>query len=415
MSSAPIEAETTPYRWIILFGVWLLYFSFGVIAASMAPLVRPVIVALDLDNARMGVVLGAWPLVYVAAAIPCGAFLDKLGPRKALLFGVAIIAASGAARGLATSEFKLILAVAIFGLGGPVISIGAPKLVSLWFAERERGMAMGIYITGSNLGAVAALSLTNGVMMPLLGQDWRLVLFCYAGFALAAGAVWFAISAHPASRAMERRLAKEPQRPQIEQFVSLMRLPVVRIVLVMSVGIFFFNHGLNNWLPEILRTNGMAPAQAGYWASIPTGVGIVGALLIPRLAAEPRRLKILLALFMGAGVATLLLRAEAGPLLAAGLALQGIARGAMMAVAVLVLMESSGVESGNVGLAGGMFFSAAEIGGVLGPLTIGFVAEATGGFSTPLALLTVVAGALILLLFWLRMALRDTKMRAASP
>ena len=214
---------------------------------------------------------------------------------------------------------------------------------------------------------------------------------------------------------MERRLAKEPQRPQIEQFVSLMRLPVVRIVLVMSVGIFFFNHGLNNWLPEILRTNGMAPAQAGYWASIPTGVGIVGALLIPRLAAEPRRLKILLALFMGAGVATLLLRAEAGPLLAAGLALQGIARGAMMAVAVLVLMESSGVESGNVGLAGGMFFSAAEIGGVLGPLTIGFVAEATGGFSTPLALLTVVAGALILLLFWLRMALRDTKMRAASP
>lgn len=79
-------------------------------------------------------------------------------------------------------------------------------------------------------------------------------------------------------------------------------------------------------------------AQAGYWASVPTAVGIVGALLIPRFATEPRRLKILLALFLGAGVATVLLRTEAGPLLATGLALQGLARGAMMAVAVLLLL-----------------------------------------------------------------------------
>jgi MFS transporter, CP family, cyanate transporter len=409
MQSAPFEAETNPYRWVILAGVWLLYFSFGVITASMAPLVRPIIDALSLDNARMGVVLGAWPLVYVAAAIPCGAFLDKIGPRKALFVGMGIIAASGAARGLSTSELKLIIAVAIFGFGGPIISIGAPKLVNLWFTGRDRGMAMGIYVTGSNLGAVAALSLTNGVMMPLLGQDWRLVLFCYSGFAVAAGAVWFLISAHPASQAMERRIAAEPRRPQREQFRDLLQLPAVRIVLMMSVGIFFFNHGLNNWLPEILRTGGMAPDEAGYWASIPTAVGIIGALLIPRLATEPRRLKILFGLFVAAGAATLLMRAGGGPLLALGLALQGLARGAMMAVTVLVLMESAGIRSANVGLAGGMFFSAAEIGGVLGPLTIGFVSEATGGFSTPLAMLTGVTVALIVLLYWLRKVLTASR------
>ncbi len=408
MQTVPFEAETNSYRWAVLAGVWLLYFSFGVIVASTAPLVRPIVIALDFDNAGMGMVLGAWPLVYVAAAIPCGVILDRLGPRTALLLGVGIIAASCAARGLATSQFRLLLAVAIFGLGGPIISIGAPKLVSLWFDARERGLAMGIYVTGSNLGAVAALSLTNGVMMPLVGQDWRIVLFCYAGFAVGAGAVWLAISMHPASRAMERRIAAEPRRSQLKQFAILMRLPVVRIVLLMSIGIFFFNHGLNNWLPEILRAGGMAPARAGYWASIPMAVGIVGALLIPRLATEARRLAILLALFLAAGAATLLLRAEAGPLLATGLILQGTARGAMMAVAVLVLIEASGIGPRNMGLAGGMFFSAAEIGGVLGPLTIGFVSEATGGFSIPLALLTAVTAVLVLLLFWLRAASRAT-------
>jgi CP family cyanate transporter-like MFS transporter len=406
MSTTLIEAGTSSYRWAVLGGMWLLYFSFGMIVASMAPLIRPIAVALGLDNGDMGFVLGAWPLVYIAMAIPCGVLLDRLGPRRALMIGVAIISASAAARGLASGHLSLLLAVAVFGLGGPIISVGAPKLVSLWFPARERGLAMGIYVTGSNLGAVAALSLTNSVLMPWAGQDWRLVLFCYAGFALCAGAVWFAVSAHPESRAMERRIAAEPRRSQLKQFATLMRIPVVRIVLLMSVGIFFFNHGLNNWLPEILRTGGMAPAAAGFWASVPMAVGIVAALLIPRYATGSRRLNVLLALFLSAGAATLMLRADAGPLLAIGLTLQGIARGAMMAVAVLVLIESAGVGKRDAGLAGGMFFSAAEIGGVLGPLTIGYVSEATGGFSIPLGLLTAITVGLATLHFWLRAAAR---------
>ena len=41
----------------------------------------------------------------------------------------------------------------------------------------------------------------------------------------------------------------------------------------------------------------------------------------------------------------------------------------IMVVAVLVLIEAKGVNLKNTGAAGGLFFSAAEIGGVLGPLT----------------------------------------------
>ena len=105
MPSVPFEAEKISYRWVVLAGVWLLYFSFGMIVAAMAPLVRPIAVALDLDNGDMGFVLGAWPLVYVAAAIPCGVLLDRFGPRRALLIGVTVIAASGAVR-IRRREFR---------------------------------------------------------------------------------------------------------------------------------------------------------------------------------------------------------------------------------------------------------------------------------------------------------------------
>ncbi len=392
-----------PYRWIMLAGVWLLYFCFGLIAAAMAPLVEPITADLGLSHSAMGGILGAWPLVYIASAIPCGALLDAAGARRALFLAALIIGLSGALRGLAAGHLSLFLAVGVFGLGGPLISVGAPKLISLWFEGKERGLAMGVYITGPALGGILALSLTNGLLMPLAGDNWRAVLFSYAGFALCCSIVWLAVSAHWTARSVERQAAAEPKRPQLQVFSELVRLRAVRIVLMMSIGIFFFNHGLNNWLPEILRGGGMSAAAAGYWASIPTAVGIAGALLIPRLAVPSRRLPILLALIICAGAATLLMQSPAGPALACGLIFQGIARGSMMTVVVLVLMETRGVAAQSRGLAGGLFFSAAEIGGALGPLSVGILSDVTGGFAAALFLLTGVCAALMLLLarLWL--------------
>jgi cyanate permease len=293
-----VKPEEDPYRWTMLGGVWLLYFCFGLIAAAMAPLVQPITEDLGLSHSAIGGVLGAWPLVYIASAIPCGAFLDRVGPHRALFFAVLIIALSGALRGLAPGHLSLFLAVGVFGLGGPLISVGAPKLITLWFATRERGLAMGIYITGPALGGILALSFTNSVLMPLFDHDWRAVLLAYAAFVGACSLVWFAITAHGVARAVERRAGAEPRQPQRQVFAELLRLPAVRTVLLMGMGIFFLNHGLNNWLPEILRNGGMSAAAAGYWASIPTAVGIPGALIIPRLALPERRNAILFGLFL---------------------------------------------------------------------------------------------------------------------
>ena len=386
----------------MLAGVWLLYFSFGLTVVAMAPLVGRITDELGLSHSEMGGILGAWPLVYIASAIPCGALLDRVGPRPALLLASLIMALSSVLRGLATDPVSLFLAVAIFGLGGPLISVGAPKVIGIWFQGRDRGLAMGIYVTGPALGGVVALAFTNSVLMPLTGESWRGVLFAYAGFALAAGIAWLAISTRRAARIVERDLAAAPRRRQLDVFLRLVRQAVVRTILLMSVGIFFFNHGLNNWLPEILRVGGMDAAAAGYWAAIPTAIGIVASLLIPRFAIASRRLSILLALFLCAGAASLLLQSQGGMVLAIGLILLGIARGSMMTVAMLALIESRGVDQHNIGAAGGLYFSAAEIGGVLGPLAIGYLSDLSGGFAAALYMLTCVMALLMLLLARLR-------------
>jgi cyanate permease len=184
--------------------------------------------------------------------------------------------------------------------------------------------------------------------------------------------------------------------------------PVVRIILAMSVGIFFFNHGTNNWLPEILKSTGMSAVEAGYWAALPTVVGVFGSLTIPRLATPERRAAILGGLFVLAGACTLLLQLGEGPGLFVALVCQGLARGSMMTIALLFLVEARGVGSKNAGSAGGLFFSAAEIGGVSGPVAIGVIHDMTGGFTVSLWVLT---GICALLLGGLVFGIR----RAAAP
>ena len=391
-----------PYRWAMLAGVWLLYFAFALSIASMAPLVYRLMADLGMHRGEMGTVLAAWQLTYIFCSVPCGGLLDRFGPRRMMFASVLVIAASVALRGVASDYVTLLLAVMVFGLGGPLISSGAPKVVSLWFTGKERGLAMGIYFTGNATGGIIAVALTNSLFLPAVGGGWRELMFVYALFVVLVGVIWLGISAHPASRDMEARLQAEEKRRSMDVFLELVRDPVVRLVLLMGLFILFYNHGMNHWLPDLLRSYGMTPTEAGYWAAIPTLFGMVAALSLPRMATPDKRFAILLGLFICAAVATILVWAASGPLLAVGLVLQGMCRGAMTSISILLLIESGDGNTSRVGAASGLYFSVGEVGGVLGPMSMGALAHATGNFDASLFMMFGVACLLMLILMRLR-------------
>ncbi len=398
MSEAPEFKDRTTgsnIRWFVLFGVWLIYFAFGVAIASMAPLVTPIGQDLGADNAMMGAILGAWPLLYIAAAVPCGLLLDKFGARTMLLCAALIMAASLGARSIAETPLQMFLAVALFGIGGPLISVGAPKTITGLFEGQARASAMGIYVTGPYLGGIIAMALTNSVAMPLVDFEWRSVMLLYAGFMLGCGAIWMVISGY-ASRQDALGASGDAKKFNLTAFTDILHLPDVRLILAMSIGIFFINHALNNWLPELLQDRGFSPVEAGYWAAIPSLMGVLGVLVIPRLATPHRRLLVMGLLFIASLIASLLLQSSNGALLLTGLVLQGLARGSMMTVAILILMETPSVPPERLGLAGGLFFTTAEIGGVLGPFSFGLLSELGAGFFLPLVCISLVCVCLLL-------------------
>lgn len=393
-------------RWILLLGLWLCYFSFGAVAASLAPLVVLIQPELDLSHSAMGSIMGAWQFVYIGAAIPAGMLLDRLGGKRALVIGVVFVALSAFGRAWATSYWQLLTAVMLFGIGGPIVSSGAPKVVTGIFQGSQRGLAMGIYMTGPTLGGILALTLTHSVLLPAFDQSWRMIMALWGGVALASAVAWYLIASTVGARVAGFAQAagseggtsltsgsSEAQRPSIS---GLLAIPGVPLVLAMSVGVFLINHGLNNWLPEMLRHGGMTITEAGYWAALPMLIGILGSLTIPRLATPERRFGILGLLCLAAAVSCFMLTLGDGPSTTVALLVQGLVRSSLMTVLILTLVELPGMRPEAAGTASGLFFSAAEVGGVLGPLGLGLVYDLTQGFNAGLYALTAISTLMML-------------------
>ena len=365
------------YKWIMLLGVWFAYFAFGIVQGGIPPIIGPVSSDLDLSRSSMGTILGAWPLVYIITAIPAGALIDRYSLKYTIATGIFLIAISGLSRVFADNYFTMVLSVMIFGIGGPFISIGAPKLISLWFPENLRGRAMGIYLTAPAFGRVLVLSITNSVLMPLFNSNWRLTLLVYALVAFLITFIWIIISRESTfdqSDTESKNLLKN-----MKTFPELLSIAQVRMILLIVLGMFLFNHGTNNWIPEIFIDLGNTQATAGFLSAIPVVTGALGSIVLPQYIKKQNFQLILLICFFIAGISTVGILFSDGLILYIILGILGFTSRSIMPIIMLILI--SAVGSKKTGAAGGLYFTFGEIGGVLGPIFLGVSADVFNGFN----------------------------------
>ena len=364
--------------------------------ASLAPLVKVIESDLFIEHTLMGTILGAWPLVYIASSLPCGALLDKHGAGKMLFYSALLIALAIFLRGFSDTYLDLLFTMILFGLAAPLISTGAPKVVSIWFTGKERGLGTGVYFTGNALGGITALSLTNSFFLPIVEGNWRYIFFIYSSLIIFVAFLWLLITRKPLFRKIEKGIQFGKNYSYGKVVKDLISQRLVRLVLIMGLLILFFNLGLLQWLPTILIENGMTPSEAGYWSSIPAVIGLLSAPFINRMATPQYRFNILYGLFLGAALATIMIYLNHPFTLLLGLVMQGICRGAMNGITILILMDNEDDKGKNVGAATGLYWSVGEVGGALGPATVGTIAGLTGSFDSALFMMTGVALLLII-------------------
>ncbi|GAA4750253.1 MFS transporter [Nocardioides endophyticus] len=389
-ANSPIEDRA---NWPILALAWMLYFGFAVTAASLVPIITPVRDDLGLSYTQIGVVLGTWQLVYIVAAIPAGAFIDRLGTKHSLFVGALLVAASAATRGLAVDAVSLMLAVALFGLGGPIISIGLPKLIAQWFTGRHRSTASGIYITGSLAGNITVLAATNAIVLPVVGGQWRNAMFLYGSLGLASALAWLVFGRDPSSDAPD---ASETPLGNAAAVRRIVMMPTVWPVFLVGMSGFLASHGFRNWLPQILEDKGASPGVAGALAAFAALGGILGSIVIMRLVGVVDRATIVQGLLIVTALMLSLVPFVDGSILVGVLLVEAFSSAALMPLMLNALMDMPQIGASLMGAAGGLYFSIGEVGGFLGPSIIGVTTDLTGTYTSGLLVLGLVMVAMLL-------------------
>lgn len=397
------------YRWVMLALVWLLYFVFGVVSRSLAPLITPILEDLNISYSQMGIILGSWPLTYIVVSVIAGVVIDRWGIRNSLFVGIIIIGLSEVLRYFANGFATMFLCVALFGLGGPMISIGCPKAVSIWFSGKGRGTAVGVYQTGPWIGGLVAYAMANSVVMPLTGYSWRLTFVCFSLLAFAAALLWWFL-------ARDVKSIETTERASIvEVFTGLIRVRSVQLILIMGLLSFAVGHGFDGWLPKILETGGLPPAMAGFAASIPLLVGIPTLLVVPRVVAPRLRGRIVALLSLAIAMVLLIVVTTSGAPLVTGLVLYGLSFCCIMPLLMLILMDVPEVGSRYMGSAAGMFFCVAEVGGFGGPFIVGAIKDLTGGFLAGASLIAGLSLAMSIIALFLKIKPASETKASSAP
>lgn len=381
-------------RWSLLGALIGVYFSFGVIVTSISPMLSVVQDDIGASRSEMGFVLGAWALLFIGTAPLAGRIIDRYGLRLSILAGGLSISLSALARAGASGVGSLWLAIAVFGLGGPLISAGAPTLVRNLFDDSvERRRAVSAYAIAPSMGSVLTLALTNSVLLPVLGH-WRTVLVAEAALAALATVGWLVVSGSIGSLPTKADRAPESAGEPTDgrQVRQLLSSSGVRFALAVSFPIFFMNHALNNWFPTLLaELADLSLGASSNWVAISRFVGIGAAILVPNIATAANRGLLLSGVCLVLSVGLLLL-GFGGPSAAIVAALVIGIRGAMVPIGAIILMEANGVTTYNAGLANGLWFALGEVGGVTGPFSSGLIADTSLGFQGVVVALSAVAG-----------------------
>jgi len=221
---------------------------------------------------------------------------------------------------------------------------------------------------------LAALSLTNSLVMTLTGHSWRAVFVCYGLLAMIAAVLWLIFG-------REKTLEANTESERLQDvFKLLLSVRKVRIILLMGLFSFGIFHGLNSWLPKILETGGLSPSLAGLAAAVPSISSLPAIILIPRMVQAHLRGKTIVFFALILSGLIYLITSTSGVILFIGLILFGIFSSGFLPIMLLMLMDAREIGSKHMGLAGGMFFCIAEVGGVLGPFTMGILVDLTESF-----------------------------------
>jgi DHA2 family multidrug resistance protein-like MFS transporter len=143
---------TSKSRWYALVALALSTLAVGLDTTVLSVALPTLAHDLHATTGDLQWITTSYLLVLAAALLPAGMLGDRLGRKKMLIGGLAMFGLASVACSYAQGAGQLIAARAVLGLGAAVIMTMSGAVLTVLFESKERGRAMGVWVTASALG-----------------------------------------------------------------------------------------------------------------------------------------------------------------------------------------------------------------------------------------------------------------------
>ncbi len=353
---------------------------------------------LGIDKVHLGFIFFAFAWTYAFALIPGGYIADRFGSRVGYALSLGGWSVTTMLLGLSNGFASLFgFRLAVGAMEAPAFPANA-RAVTMWFPERERGFATSIYVMGQYIGT----ALFSGLLLWMaMAFGWRVVFLVTGGVGAVFAMVWWRLYRDP----LQSMHANTAEIDYIRQGGGIVaskkhvhfslrtigRLLCYRQIWAICIGKYASTTALYfflTWFPTyLIEERHMQILKAGIFTVLPYLGATAGILLagwfsdwqirrgvpmsfarkLPLVAGSLLGTTIVLVNFTTSDIACI-------AVLTGAFFAQGIASTSWAAVS-----EAAPVQ--YIGLAAGITSLSANLAGIVTPIVIGYILQATGSFA----------------------------------
>ncbi|WP_431934780.1 MFS transporter [Micromonospora sp. RP3T] len=386
-AATPDPPAVSPARGglLVLVGMLLVALNLRAAVTSLGALLDEIRVGLGLSGTMAGLVTTLPTIAFAGLGALTPWLVRRWAAPRVLVLAMIALTAGQVLRAVTGSAAVFVLTSALALAGIAVANILLPMLVKQHFPHRT-GLVTGAYTMALTVGTTVAAA--SAVPVAHAFGSWRAGLGVWAGLAALAVIPWvpLALRARAARRAADRTAT-----PAVVAAPARVRPGRTRLGWAMAVYFgaqSLSGYAIMGWLAQLFRDAGYRPEAAGLLLAGVTALGVPVALTMPALAgrlATLRPLVLSLTAFSTAAYVGLALAPRGlAPLWVLLLAL---GQGAFPLILTTIGLRARTAE-GTVALSA-FAQSTGYVIAALGPLLVGILYEATGGWTAPLGFLLV--------------------------
>jgi len=363
-------------RAIVVAGIVLTALNLRPALAGVSPLLSDITADLGLTPGAAGL-LTTVMVAGLGVVAPIAPFLVRCwGLDRTLLIGLVVLTAGILLRS-GGGPLLLYAGAAVAGAAIAVLNVVMPAVVKHHFPDRV-GVFTAIYVTALVLGA----ALAAGLSVPMehaIGHGWRPAAAAAAVLSVAAIVVWMPHVGDRTRISMPHLRLSVLLRDRMTWYVTgFMGLQSLTFYVVLA------------WLPTVFRDAGVDPVRAGYLLALSNVTQVATTLTVPVLAARRGTQSGYVA-----AAAVVTIAGYVGVLLVPSSVswlwpvLLGLGQGASIALALLLIS----LRAPDLQTATSLSAVAQSFGYILaasGPLLVGLLRQASGGWVLPLTVVTTV-------------------------